>query len=41
KFFAWAFEKGDRMAEDLDYIPMPENVVTLIKASWEKEIVIK
>ena len=24
KFFKWAFEKGDKMAEDLDYIPMPD-----------------
>ena len=26
-FFKWAYEKGDKMAEDLDYIPMPDNVV--------------
>src|SRR5881227_3018855 len=34
KFFDWAFTKGGKMAEDLDYIPMPENVVTLIKKEW-------
>lgn len=38
KFFAWAFEKGDKMAEELDYIPMPDNVVQLIKASWAKDV---
>ena len=38
KFFAWAFEKGDAMAEELDYIPMPNNVVQLIKASWAKDV---
>lgn len=38
KFFAWAFDKGDKMAEDLDYIPMPEGVVQQIKATWAKEI---
>ncbi len=27
KFFKWAFEKGGRMAEELDYIPMPDSVV--------------
>jgi len=27
KFFAWAFDKGDKMAEELDYVPMPRNVV--------------
>ena len=24
KFFKWSFEKGDKMAEELDYIPMPD-----------------
>jgi len=23
KFFAWAYEKGDKMADDLDYVPLP------------------
>ncbi len=41
KFFAWSFEKGDKMAEELDYIPMPGAVVKLIKATWEKEIATK
>ena len=38
KFFAWAFEKGGKMAEELDYIPMPDSVVALIKQTWDKEI---
>ncbi len=38
KFFAWAFEKGDKMATGLDYIPMPDSVVKLIKSTWDKEI---
>src|SRR3982074_2818818 len=25
KFFAWAFKNGTKMAEDLDYVPMPAN----------------
>ena len=33
KFFDWAYKNGDKMAEELDYIPMPENVVALIKES--------
>ena len=24
KFFEWAYEQGDQMAEDLDYVPMPD-----------------
>jgi phosphate transport system substrate-binding protein len=38
KFFTWAFEKGDKAAEELDYIPMPDSVVALIKATWAKEM---
>jgi len=32
-FFNWAFENGNKSAEDLDYIPMPANVVKEIKNS--------
>jgi phosphate transport system substrate-binding protein len=38
KFFGWAFEKGGKMAEELDYIPMPDSVVTLIKETWASDI---
>ena len=38
KFFGWAFAKGDKMAEELDYIPMPDSVVKLIEATWAKDI---
>jgi len=38
KFFEWAFTKGGKMAEELDYIPMPENVVALIKKEWSGDI---
>jgi phosphate transport system substrate-binding protein len=38
KFFAWAYAKGDKMAEELDYVPMPKKVVTDIEAMWSKEI---
>ncbi len=34
KFFGWAFEKGGKMADDLDYIPMPAPVVALVKKTW-------
>ena len=34
KFFGWAFANGGKMAEELDYIPMPKPVVELIKKSW-------
>jgi phosphate transport system substrate-binding protein len=38
KFFKWAFAKGDKMAEELDYIPMPEAVVKLIEKTWSADI---
>jgi phosphate transport system substrate-binding protein len=39
KFFNWAYDSGDKMALDLDYIPMPDKVVQSIKKMWAKEIV--
>jgi phosphate transport system substrate-binding protein len=38
KFFAWAYENGAKMADELDYIPMPANVVKSVKAMWSKDI---
>lgn len=38
KFFAWAFKNGDKMAEELDYIPMPDPVVKLIEKTWSADI---
>jgi phosphate transport system substrate-binding protein len=38
KFFDWAYKDGGKMAESLDYIPMPESVVKLIRASWAANI---
>jgi phosphate transport system substrate-binding protein len=38
KFFSWAYEKGADTALALDYIPMPANVVTLVKKEWTDNI---
>jgi phosphate transport system substrate-binding protein len=38
KFFDWAYASGGKMAESLDYIPMPAAVVKLIHNAWKKEI---
>jgi phosphate transport system substrate-binding protein len=35
KFFEWAFRNGGKMADELDYVPMPEAVVKEIQASWK------
>ncbi|MYZ49245.1 phosphate ABC transporter substrate-binding protein PstS [Propylenella binzhouense] len=38
KFFDWAYAKGDEMALELDYVPMPDNVVESIRAMWAEQI---
>jgi phosphate transport system substrate-binding protein len=38
KFFSWAYAKGDKMAEDLDYVPMPDPVVNAIQKVWANQI---
>ena len=38
KFFDWAYEKGDKLAIDLDYVPLPEDVVKLIRTAWKAQI---
>ena len=38
KFFAWAYAKGGKMAEDLDYVPMPANVVASIQKVWAGQV---
>jgi len=34
KFFAWAYTNGTKAAADLDYVPLPASVVTMIEKSW-------
>jgi phosphate transport system substrate-binding protein len=38
KFFAWGYKNGKQSATDLDYVPMPESVVTLIEKTWKDKI---
>jgi len=39
QFFDWAYKDGDKMAEDLDYVPIPDKVVDLVKTTWKSSIV--
>jgi phosphate transport system substrate-binding protein len=39
KFFDWAYKNGAHMAKELDYVPMPQNVVELVEQTWAKEFV--
>jgi phosphate transport system substrate-binding protein len=36
KFFKWAFASGGGMALGLDYVPLPENAIRAIEASWKQ-----
>jgi phosphate transport system substrate-binding protein len=36
KFFTWAFKNGAKSAADLDYVPMPANVVVAIEKAWSR-----
>jgi phosphate transport system substrate-binding protein len=38
KFFAWAYDEGDKMAKELDYVPMPKKVVGDIEKVWADQI---
>ncbi|SEL81852.1 phosphate ABC transporter substrate-binding protein, PhoT family [Pseudoxanthomonas sp. GM95] len=36
-FFKWAFENGQKQAEELHYVPLPAPLVTQIEAYWASE----
>ncbi len=38
KFFDWALKNGGKMAEELDYVPLPADVVKLVEQSWADKI---
>jgi phosphate transport system substrate-binding protein len=38
KFFDWSFTNGDKMAEELDYVPLPDSLVKQIQAAWKAQV---
>ena len=38
KFFDWAYANGDKMASELEYVPLPDSLVKLIKAAWASNV---
>jgi len=34
KFFDWAYSNGGAMANELDYVPLPENLIKQVKKTW-------
>jgi phosphate transport system substrate-binding protein len=37
-FFDWAYKNGDKLALDLEYVPLPNSVKDKVRESWAKEI---
>ncbi|MDP3317971.1 MAG: phosphate ABC transporter substrate-binding protein PstS, partial [Bosea sp. (in: a-proteobacteria)] len=33
--FDWAFKNGDKLALDLDYVPLPANVKDQVRNAWK------
>jgi phosphate transport system substrate-binding protein len=38
KFFDWVYVNGDKMAEELDYVPLPASVKDLARKLWAAEL---
>jgi len=38
KFFDWAYASGDKMAMELDYVPMPDSVKVLVHKLWADHV---
>ena len=40
QFFDWAYKNGASIAQSLDYVPVPDNVVTLVETQWGKDVTV-
>jgi phosphate transport system substrate-binding protein len=38
KFFEWAYRNGDKTADDLDYVPMPDAVKAQVEKLWGTQV---
>jgi phosphate transport system substrate-binding protein len=38
KFFDWAFKNGSQTAQELDYITLPDAVVSEIRTQWKAKV---
>ena len=38
KFFAWAYKDGAKMAAELDYVPLPDSLISQVKKTWTTQI---
>jgi phosphate transport system substrate-binding protein len=40
QFFDWAYKNGKSIAQSLDYVPVPDTVVTLVETQWGKDVTV-
>ena len=40
KFFGWAYSSGQKIAEELDYVPLPEKVAKLVQKTWQDSLTV-
>jgi phosphate transport system substrate-binding protein len=38
KFFDWSFTNGDKLASEMDYVPLPASLKTMIRDAWKAQI---
>lgn len=38
KFFQWAYASGDKAADELDYVALPESVKNLVRKQWTDQV---
>ena len=38
KFFDWSFHNGQKLAQELDYVPLPDAVTALVADAWRSQI---
>jgi len=38
KFFDWAYQNGDKAAEELEFVPLPSQVKDLVRKQWSAHI---
>lgn len=40
-YFSWCYKEGSAAARRMDYVPMPDNVVEMVKQMWAKDLNVK
>lgn len=38
KFFDWCYKHGTEVAEKLDYVTLPKNVIEMVETTWDKTV---